>query len=193
MSFSLLRDDLVPQRWWRRWQLTAGQEENWRSISWLALHTWLWQVCGAGEDKKSSINCWPTPRTGLEEGKALDGQPLLLPERQHKQHGEHLLILSSFNWHERWFRKRVTSKLKWPLFSSVNFLSFFFFLRWLLFYQKNRCYGSEILNVCMSNQKKMIYGKKSVTRPPLHIALCYNSRWNGPFPRCRSCERVPPY
>ena len=56
-----------------------------------------------------------------------------------------------------------------------------YFLRWLLFYQKERCYGSEILNVCMSNQKKMIYGKKSVTRPPLHIALCYNSRWNGPI------------
>ena len=59
--------------------------------------------------------------------------------------------------------------------------SSFFFARWLLFYRKESCYGSEILNVCMSNQKKMIYGKKSVTRPPLHIALCYNSRWNGPI------------
>ena len=58
---------------------------------------------------------------------------------------------------------------------------FFFLLSSLLFYQKEKCYGSEILNACMSNQKKMIYGKKSVTRPPLHIALCYNSRWNGPI------------
>ena len=24
-------------------------------------------------------------------------------------------------WHERWFRKRVSGKFKWPLFSSVNF------------------------------------------------------------------------
>ena len=71
-------------------------------------------------------------------------------------------------WHERWFRKRVTGKLTCPLFS-------------LLFYRKERCYGSEILNACMSYQKKVIYGKKSVTRPPLHIALCYNSRWNGPI------------
>ena len=28
----------------------------------------------------------------------------------------------------------------------------------------------------------MIYGKKSVTWPPLHIALCYNLGWNGPIP-----------
>ena len=80
--------------------------------------------------------------------------------------------ISLVYWHERWFRKRVSGKLKWPLFSSVNNQ----FPRSLLFYQKERCYGSEILNACMSNQKKMIYGKKSVTRPPLHIALCYNSR-----------------
>merc|ERR1711974_70890 len=42
-----------------------------------------------------------------------------------------------------------------------------------LFYKKERCYGSEILNACMSNQKKMIYGKKSVTRPPFvsHYAI----------------------
>ena len=33
----------------------------------------------------------------------------------------------------------------------------------------------------MSYQKNVIYGKKSVTRPPLHITLCYNSRWNGPI------------
>ena len=26
-------------------------------------------------------------------------------------------------WHERWFRKRVSGKPKWPLFSSVNFSS----------------------------------------------------------------------
>ena len=85
-------------------------------------------------------------------------------------------------WHERWFRKRFSGKLKWPLFSSVNFLFLLFlFPRWLLFYQKGKCYGSEILNACMSYQKKVIYGKKSVTRPPLHIALCYNSRWNGPI------------
>ena len=30
-------------------------------------------------------------------------------------------------WHERWFRKRVSGKLKWPLFSSVNFFLFFLF------------------------------------------------------------------
>ena len=54
--------------------------------------------------------------------------------------------------------------------------SSFFLLPSLLFYQKERCYGSEILNACMSYQKKVIYGKKSVTRPPLHITLCYNSR-----------------
>ena len=78
-------------------------------------------------------------------------------------------------WHERWFRKRVSGKPKWPLFSSVNFF-LLLLLSSLLFYQKEKCYGSEILNACMSNQKKMIYGKKSVTRPPLHIALCYNSR-----------------
>ena len=51
------------------------------------------------------------------------------------------------------------------------FLSFFSFVPSLLFYQKEGCYGSEIL----SYQKRVIYGKKSVTRPPLHIALCYNS------------------
>ena len=27
-------------------------------------------------------------------------------------------------WHERWFRKRVSGKPKWPLFSSVNFFLF---------------------------------------------------------------------
>ena len=58
------------------------------------------------------------------------------------------------------------------------------------FYQKERCYGSEILNVCMSNQKKMIYGKKSFTRPPLHIVLCYNSRWNGPIFSFWATERL---
>ena len=30
--------------------------------------------------------------------------------------------ISLVYWHERWFRKRVSGKLKWPLFSSVNFL-----------------------------------------------------------------------
>ena len=48
-------------------------------------------------------------------------------------------------------------------------------------YFSTRRKGSEILIVFISYQKKVIYGKKSVTRPPLHIALCYNSRWNGPI------------
>ena len=49
----------------------------------------------------------------------------------------------------------------------------FSFVRWLIFYQKERGYGSEILNACMSYQKKVIYGKKSVTRPPFisHYAI----------------------
>ena len=64
---------------------------------------------------------------------------------------------------------------------QLLFFLFFSFPKWLLFYQKGKCYGSEILNACMSYQKNVIYGKKSVTRPPLHIALCYNSRWNGPI------------
>jgi len=63
----------------------------------------------------------------------------------------------------------------------IGQLSFSFLLPSLLFYQKGKCYGSEILNACMSYQKKVIYSKKSVTRPPLHIALSYNSRWNGPI------------
>ena len=56
---------------------------------------------------------------------------------------------------------------------SSFFFSFFFLLPSLLFYQKERCYGSEILNACMSYQKKVIYGKKSVTKPPfiLHYAI----------------------
>ena len=27
------------------------------------------------------------------------------------------LLCDKINWHERWFRKRVSGKLKWPLFS----------------------------------------------------------------------------
>ena len=38
------------------------------------------------------------------------------------------------------------------LFSFLSFL----FVSSLLFYQKERGYGSEILNACMSNQKKVI-------------------------------------
>ena len=56
-----------------------------------------------------------------------------------------------------------------------------FFVRWLLFYQKERCYGSEFFCVGTNDHYKVTYGKKSVTRPPLHIALCYNLGWNGSF------------
>ena len=33
----------------------------------------------------------------------------------------------------------------------------------------------------MTDHKRKIYDKKSVTRRPLHIALCYNLGWNRPF------------
>ena len=51
------------------------------------------------------------------------------------------------------FGKRFNGKLKWSLFPLFNFLSFSFFLvRSLLFYQKERCYGSEILYASMTDQ-----------------------------------------
>ena len=75
-------------------------------------------------------------------------------------------------WHERRFQKRCFQKT-YVAIVFISQLSFLFFVPSLLFYRKERCYGSEILNACMSNQKKMIYGKKSVTRPPFisHYAI----------------------
>ena len=41
----------------------------------------------------------------------------------------------------------------------------------ITFLPEERCYGSEILNVCMNYQKKVIYGKKSVTPFISHYAI----------------------
>ena len=41
-----------------------------------------------------------------------------------------------------------------------------FFVPSLLFYRKERCYGSEILYVSMNDPQKVTYDKKSVTRTP---------------------------
>lgn len=44
------------------------------------------------------------------------------------------------------FDKRVTGKIKWPLFPWFNFI---FFVRLLLFYQNERCYSAMGLEFCM--------------------------------------------
>ena len=46
----------------------------------------------------------------------------------------------------------LPENLSGPCFHRSTSFFFFLFVRWLLFYQKERCYGSEILNVCISNQ-----------------------------------------
>ena len=76
-------------------------------------------------------------------------------------------------WHKRWFQKRVSSKLKCPLNSYVNF----FLPSSLLFYLKEMCYGSEILNACISNKRRWSMVKSQSPDPPSYR----NSRWNWPI------------
>ena len=75
-------------------------------------------------------------------------------------------------WHERRFQKLCFQKT-YVAIVFIGQLSFFLLLPSLLFYQKERCYGSEILNAWTSYQKKVMYGKSQSPDSPFisHYAI----------------------